>query len=79
MDDEHDLPTPQEIADVTGGDVERIRDGVRAFEWVEESRPCTSGNIDETPGVGRDIRPTLRDYRRQGWHWIEQSTGEGEE
>lgn len=42
----------------------------------QDTRPCGAENIEETPGVGRDIRPPLRDYRRQGWHWFEQEDGE---
>jgi hypothetical protein len=79
--DDGELPTPEEIADVTGGDIGKIRDGFRAFAEMDDTHPSKtkSDKIGETPGVGRDIRPTLCDYRRQGWHWIEQSAGENEE
>ena len=79
MDDEHDLLTPEEIADVTGGDVERIRDGMRAFEWVGDNNdPSVSENIGSDCRGCVDNWPPLRDYRRQDWHF-EQAQGEEDE
>ncbi|WP_121577559.1 MULTISPECIES: hypothetical protein [unclassified Haloarcula] len=80
-DDEHDLPTPGEIVDVTGGDPAKIRDGMRAFGWVNGECPSASENIDVTPGVGRDIRAPPRDYTGQDWHFEQEfgdEAGEGE-
>jgi hypothetical protein len=82
IEDQLDQPTPEEIADVTGGDADKIRDGMAAFEWVDDDKqdtgPCGTENIDETPGVHRDIRAPLRDYRRKDWHF-EQDEGDGGE
>jgi len=68
-DDEHDLPTPEEIAEVTGGDPAKIRDGMRAFGWVDEQGECGTENIGSDCGGCVDNWPPLRDYRRQDWHF----------
>ena len=81
MSDEGDageLPSAEQIADVTGGDVGKIRDGMRAFEWVGDEGPSVSENIGSDCGGCVDNWPPLRDYRRQDWHF-EQAQGEEDE
>jgi len=77
-DDEHDLPTPEEIVEVTGGDPAKIRDGMRAFEWVSEQDGTVSENIGSDCGGCVDDWPPLRDYTGQDWHFG-QDEGDGGE
>ena len=79
MSDEGDageLPTPEEIADVTDGDADKIRDGFRAFTNMDCR--CRTENIEETPGVDRDNRAPSRDYSGRRWFWFLQEP-EGQE
>jgi hypothetical protein len=75
MDDEHDLPTPEEIVEVTGGDPGKIRDGMRAFDELDDEDPYASENIGPDCGGCVDIRPPLRDYRSQDWHFEHDEDG----
>jgi hypothetical protein len=75
-------PSAEEIADVTGGDPGKIRDGMRAFEWVDQQDGPASENIDPDCGGCVDNWPPSRDYSGRRWFWVLQesgSAGEGEE
>ena len=85
MSDEGDageLPSAEQIADVTGGDVGKIRDGMRAFEWVGDEGPSASENIGSDCGGLGGNRAQSRDYTGRRWFWFQpksESAGEGEE
>jgi hypothetical protein len=81
-DDAGELPSAEEIADVTGGDVGKIQDGMRAFEWVGDEGPSASENIGSDCGGCVDNWPPSRDYSGRRWFWFQQkkeSAGESEE
>ena len=67
-----ELPTPEEIAGVTGGDADKIRNGMAAFDWVDQQDSSALENIPLDCGGCADIRVQSRDYRRQDWYWFQQ-------
>jgi len=79
MDDIEEQPTPEEIASVTGGDPAKIRDGMRAFEWVGDEGPSVSENIGSDCGGCVDNWPPLRDYTGQDWHFEQGDAEAGQE
>lgn len=68
--DDGELPTPEEIAEVTGGDADKIRNGMRAFEWVDQQDNSAPQNIGSDCGGCVDIRAQSRDYSGRRWFWF---------